>query len=465
MTPGSAGIQSGRRRRRRRGRGRALGRIAEWGDTLRESFFFLPGILSIVAALLAFVLIDVDRELPPGWADGALFVRPAGADGTRALLSAIVGSMITVTGVVFSITIVALTLTSQQFGPRLLRNFVRDRGNQLVLGIFVATFLYSLIVLRAVHQDAVPHLSSAIAVVLAIASMFVLIWFVHHTATSIQASQIVATVAREVDEQLSKFDELDGVHADQDGDDPSTWPPVAAVVRSTESGYVRLVAIEDLVSVAANYDIVIELVCQPGEFVVRGAELARVRANDARAPKETLEDEVRDGVVLGAQRTALQDLAFLIGQLVEIAVRALSPGINDPMTAVGCLERLGSIVGSLAEKAFEDTTHHDEDDHLRVIAPCPTYDDLVGLAFDSIRHYGAADKRVVLALLRAHEVALGRCREAERRRTLEAHVSQTEDAWQANGPHATREDAEVQLAATAALHARGSETRNMKVES
>ncbi|MCA8971625.1 MAG: DUF2254 domain-containing protein [Planctomycetes bacterium] len=463
MTPGSAGIQSGRRRRRR-GRGRALGRIAEWGDTLRESFFFLPGILSIVAALLAFVLIDVDRGMPAGWADGALFVRPASADGTRALLSAIVGSMITVTGVVFSITIVALTLTSQQFGPRLLRNFVRDRGNQLVLGIFVATFLYSLIVLRAVHQDAVPHLSSAIAVVLAIASMFVLIWFVHHTATSIQASQIVATVAREVDEQLEKFDDFDPSHEDHEEDEPSNWPPVASTVRASESGYVRLVAIEDLVSVASTYDIVIELVCQPGEFVNKGSEVARIRSKEKRSPDDAIEDGVQDGVVLGTQRTALQDLGFLIGQLVEIAVRALSPGINDPMTAIGCLERLGAVVGALAEKAFEDTTHHDEDDDLRVIAPCPTFADLVGLAFDSIRHYGASDQRVVMAVLRAQDVALSQCRDTGRRRVLEGHVSRTEDAWRATGPHASCEDADVQLAVTAALRPRESRSPNTTSE-
>ncbi len=437
----------------RRRRGRVLGRIAAWGDSLRESFYFFPLVLSVLAAVLAFVVIEVDHGLPADWIDRHPALRAADADGTRALLSAIVGSMITVTGVVFSITIVALTLTSQQFGPRLLRNFVRDRGNQLFLGTYVATFLYSLIVLRAVRQDSVPHLASALAVVLAIVSGFVLIWFVHHTATSIQASSIIATVAREIDAQLEHFDEVKGdVHDDACVDDETraSWPPSCREVRATETGYVRLVAIEELVESAAKYDAVFELTCRPGDFVASGASIARLHTARPLAD-DVLPDEVLEAILIGDQRTALQDLRFLLGQLVEIAVRALSPGINDPATAIACIERLGASLARLAQRSFEDTTHEGPDGRLRVVAPCADFAEHTGLAFDSIRHYGAGDTRVVLALLHAFEVALTATEDVVRRAILVGHVEEVRAAWLAAGNRSAHDEAAVSRAVRSAL--------------
>ena len=179
------------------------GWLLDLWETIRESYWFYPGQMTISAGLLAVAAVEIDRRVPPEATASIPWLSYVSAESARSVLSTVAGSMMTVTGVVFSITIVALTLTSSQFGPRLLRTFFRDRGTQISLGAFLATYLYSLVVLRAVENpERVPYIATAGAVVFAIVSVFVLIFFIHHAAIALQASSVIAAVSREIEAQI-----------------------------------------------------------------------------------------------------------------------------------------------------------------------------------------------------------------------------------------------------------------------
>ncbi len=389
-------------------------------DAARSSYWFIPSAMALGAALSAFGMLEVDRAAKPDWVLGLPWISEAGGDGVRATLSVVAGSMITVTGVVFSITIVALTLASSQFGPRLLRNFMRDQGNQLVLGTFLATFLFSLLVLRAVSgagKDAfVPHLSTTVAVVLGITSLFVLIYFIHHAASSIQASSIVAAVAREIDRAL------DSLFPEGIGHDPPSGQHVApedvaslderrTFVRAEASGYLRVLDGEALLALARREDRVIGVECRPGEFVAEGSILAWV------VPSELSEQatcQLRECFVLGDQRTQVQDLGFLTGQLVEMAVRALSPGVNDPGTAIACVHRLGNALAKLAARPLPGPIRLDADGVVRLVTNPRSFAELARDVIGPVRRYGAGDADVALALLQVLAGAAERARDAKR---------------------------------------------------
>ncbi|MGB5809621.1 MAG: DUF2254 domain-containing protein, partial [Polyangiales bacterium] len=351
-----------------------IGRVRDLFVTVRESYWVLPMVMALGAGVSAVALVSLDRRVSLGSIPG---VSDAGPEGTLAVLSAIAGSMITVTGVVFSITIVSLTLASSQFGPRLLRNFLRDRANQVAFGTFVATFLYSLLVLRSVRADESPHIATTVAVGLAALSVFVLVYFIHHTATSIQASSVIAAVAKEIQVQLPKvFSENIG----PDDDGSAEIPDVEAIVKGLEtsgtvlrapsSGFIRIIDAESLMKMVEQQETVLLLERRPGDFVVQGARIARMGScrdvDDARAAFEKC-------VIIGDHRTPVQDMRFLVGQLTEIALRALSPGVNDPRTAVDCVYRLAAVVCAASTRSEGSPHRHDETGQLRVIAPTTTF--------------------------------------------------------------------------------------------
>ncbi len=422
-----------------------LGRLRSLFEALRGSYWFLPMLMAIGAGVAAFGLVEVDRRIlvrPIPW------ISSTGPEGTRAVLSVIAGSMITVTGVVFSITVVALTLASSQFGPRLLRNFLRDRANQIAFGTFVATFLYSLLVLRAVQADATPHLASTVAVVLAAVSLFVLIYFIHHTATSIQASSVIAEVAKEIDALLPSL------FAEPIGSEEVERAPLSIetarrqleanglYVRASSEGFVRVVDEKTLLQLAVKHDAVILLHRRPGDFLAEGSILARVAPDSS---VEDLEAALRESVIVGDHRTPVQDLAFLIGQLTEIALRALSPGVNNPRTAVDCVHRLGALVSAIVEREMPSGIRRDQDGRVRVLLPPTTFHQIVASCFDPVRRYGAGHVAVVVAILDAIRDAGERSSDLDRLRSLAAHAVEIHAASVGEHPSA-RDLAMVQAA-------------------
>jgi uncharacterized membrane protein len=377
-------------------------RLAEVWDRLRGGFWFTPALFSVLAVALAGGLLMLDAQL--GAPDGTRWLYAGSAEGARSLLSALAGSMITVVGLAFSITIVSLQLASAQLGPRLLRNFVRDPGNQVVLGAFVATFVYCLVVLRTVRgQDGavntfVPHVAVTGAVVLALLSIGLLIYFIHHASTSIQADQAVVAVARDLDAGI------DHLFPERLGQEE---PPVAPVphpdadapsVTAKDTGYVTGIDGDALLRAARDAGAVIHLVHRPGQFIIAGEVIARVVAPPTEVT-DAFAGTVSQAVLVGPARTFIQDILFGIEQLVEIAVRALASGYTDPTTALRCIDYLGAAVTRVARRRLPSAERRDETGALRLVVPTLGLEDFVTAAFTPIRLQGAGNRAVAVRLL------------------------------------------------------------------
>ena len=381
--------------------------LAIW-ETLRSSFWFVPAIMVLGAIALAFLTTTVDERLKTSRLAGLGWIYTGSAEGARAMLSTIAGSMLTVAGLSFSITVAALTLASSQFGPRLLRNFVRDTGNQVVLGTFIAGYMYCLLVLRTVRgQDDnafVPQISVTVGVGMALAGVAVLIYFIHHIAQSIQVAHLIARVGEELDEAIDRlFPEQVGRPAANprrqplDEDVPVGFEDDAVPIPATTSGYLQTVDDDRLFELATSGDLLVRLAHQPGDWVVQDSPLVQVWPPDHVGAD--LGDRTNDMFVMGSQRTQTQDVEFPIHQLVEIAVRALSPGINDPHTAIMCVDRLGAALCRLADREFPTRYRYDEQGHLRVIAKPVTWAGVTDQAFNEIRQYGRTSAAVTIRLL------------------------------------------------------------------
>jgi uncharacterized membrane protein len=398
---------------------------AVW-EYLRGTYWAVPSAMALAALLLAVGVMELDGRLTAALLDRWSWVYTGGPEGARAVLSTIAGSMITVAGVTFSITIVALTLASQQFGPRLLRNFLRDLGNQIVLGTFVSTFLYCLLVLRTIRGtddvEFVPHLAVTLGVGLAMLSLGVLIFFIHHVATSIQASRIIARVASDLEAAAGQLfpERLGAGESDIDGDDGDA-PPTGAGDQSrricaTTSGYVQAIDVERLLDLASERHVQLGLHVRPGVFLRAGAPMMTIHA-------PAFLDGWTDGpfrgvVIVGAERTGTQDIEFFISQLVELGVRALSPGINDPATVRSCIDRLEHALCELASRRFPSPRRYDADRTVRVTVQPVTFAVLVDSAFLEIGRYGAASVSVTCRLLEALGVIAGCVRREELRRPV-----------------------------------------------
>lgn len=372
-------------------------------DRIRSSFWFLPSLMAMFAVALAFGMVELDQYLQHGdelpalaWAYGG------GAESASAVMQTIAGSMITIAGVVFSLTLVALSLASSQFGPRLLRNFMRDSTNQIVLGTFVATFLYCLLVLRAIRYSGdgpfVPHLSVTLGVAFALASLWVLIYFIHHVSVSIQADEIIARIAKEMAGSIERvFPQQLGAASPAGVRPPPGFDSGAVAVAADRDGYLQIINVDELLSLATDHDAVLEIQRRPGHYVVRGEPLIRLWPWQ-RIDRE-LACRVNSAFVLGTQRTPTQDFEYSLLQLVEVAVRALSPGINDPFTAIRCIDRLGSALCCLSQREMPSPYRMDGQQHLRIIAPTIGFSAMLDAAFNQIRQNARANAAVSIRLL------------------------------------------------------------------
>ncbi|MHB8808670.1 MAG: DUF2254 domain-containing protein [Desulfobulbaceae bacterium] len=354
-------------------------------DRVRSSFWFLPAVMAGGAMVLAFATVALDKSVTDWLTLNWSLTFTGGAEGASSLLGAIAGSMITIAGVVFSMTLVALSLASSQLGPRLLGNFMRDTTTQMVLGTFVATFLYCLLVLRTIRRAEeiafVPHLSVTLGVLLAVVSVGVLIYFIHHVSVSIQANEIVARVGTELIEGIERlFPETIGRGAPRIPTEPpdagflDRFGREARPIGSAGDGYLQFIDGDALLALAMQEDVVIRLERRPGHYVVAGRPLVLIWPGDRVTGQ--LMDRVNSAFALGNQRTSVQDIEFTVNQLVEIAVRALSPGVNDPFTAMTCVDHLGSALCRLAQRDLPSPYRHDTQDQLRVITPVFTFPDV-----------------------------------------------------------------------------------------
>ncbi len=365
-------------------------RLAKVWQLLGEVFWVLPALIVLACAVLACVLLTVDKyELVPQWLLDSPLVYSGDATGARTLLGAVASSTISVAGTVFSITIAALTLAAGQMGPRLLRNFTRDRGNQATLGVFLGTFSYALLILRTVRSDTggfTPHLSLSVGVLLAFVCVGMLIYFVEHIAGRINVSTVIDLVSDDVGEAVrhltvDKVPASKPSHVDLSG---------GQVIVQDRRGYLQNVDDNGLADWASEQGVVVHLLVRPGDYIFPGAPFAVVLP----AHQEAVE-AIESATAIGAKRLAAQDLEFAIRQLEEVAVRALSPGINDPHTAMSVLVRFGAVLCDLTPRFLAGGVT-ERKGRAVLVRSASTYDGLLDSMFHMIRQ-NAGGSTAVLA--------------------------------------------------------------------
>lgn len=378
---------------------------------LRGSYWFLPSVMVFAAVALATGLIAVDAHLTGEEAR----MSPTTA---RDIFTTIAGAMIGVAGVAFSMTMVAVSFAGGQFGPRLIGNFMRDQGNQVSLGAFAATFVYCVAALRWVGDAGSfdPWLSTHGALVLTGGCIGVFIYFIHHVPETINVGNITASVGRRLQAMLR-----DGPFPRGAGKSVTTsaTPRLEHRICTDETGYVARVEVEALIELARAHDTTIESCCRPGDFVASGDVLVRVP--EGLADDEAFEGRVRACIALGRERTPEQNCAFLVDELVEILARALSPGVNDPFTAISCIHWLRAGLTQVLDHDDPSPVRADDDGCPRLRVPVITFDALAERALGAPMQYVASDRNAALAMLEALGKLARDAERPERRETILAY--------------------------------------------
>lgn len=408
-------------------------RVSALRERVRSSLWLWPALAVGVAILAGTILPMLER--------GGTGTGFAGTpDGARAVLSTVAGSTITVTGLTFSLTVVALQVASSQFTPRLLDTFLADRGNQAVLSVFLGTFAYTLAVLRSVRsadpgsgvEAAVPDLAVAVGLDLTLLSVAMLVYFFHHLTQQLRVESVLGAVRRDTVALIRRH-----TAARDSADEPERGLPVvpddAQPLRALRTGYLQAIDVDILSAAAAFHGVVLCLRPVVGTHVTVGTTVAwawpdtRQRSAPVRGT-EALTRHVHDGIHLGAERTLQQDIAFGVRQLVDIAARALSPGVNDPATAVAALGALAAVLVELAEWRLDPIVQRDPDGRVRAMAPQQSFAEILSLACDQPRRYGSTEPAVLTELVRMLTDLAEVCHEDEDRRAVRQQVDATVEA-------------------------------------
>jgi len=404
------------------------------GLSIDGSYWFLPALLSLGAVMLAAATLWLDSRGAGAWLDRSSWIDAADAEGARNLLNVIAGSMITVAATVFSITIAAVVYASGSYGPRLLNNFMEDRGNQLSLGTFIATFIYAVMVLRAIggseqaatvdSPDVVPQLSLLIATVLMALSIGVLVYFLHHVPASIRINSVIQDIGgrllHDIAQRFPEAEPADCAPADHSG------RPVMA----RQTGYIQIIDFAGLKSAAREYDVRLTLGLRTGDFAHRGVPLVRVRGADGQAPaaiEDALVAAIHDAFAYGALRTPAQDLEFLIDELVEIALRALSPAVNDPFSAVTALHWLSAAMAELGRRNLNQGPEQSEDDRQWVSTLDDDFAHFLARGFGCIRPAAATSPIAAKQFLDGLLAAAGAIADPRRRTILKTEAARLVD--------------------------------------
>ena len=418
-------------------------RLQLFFDSLRYSYMTVPMILSLCGLALALITLKLDAMSLNFGGDsfgarvGNSVLYSGGADGARALLGAIAGSIISVAALASSIAITALALASGQFGSRLLRTFMDDRGFQIALGTFNGTFLFCLVVLRAIRSadegasfgSGVPQVSVTSALALAVMCVFLLIYFLHHMAQAIQAPYVIADAAHDLNVEIERLFgagksakhggcATDEQHERIESDELPDFD-LGIDIEATKDGFLRAVDYDILLRLAVREDAIFKLGYGSGDWVVRGDPLLTVWP-----PRNPMiyQEKAQGCFLTGRSRTTVQDAEYGFNQLVEIGARALSPGINDPFTAITCLGHIGAALRHILRCEIPSPYLLDDEGKLRIITHTVTFPSLCDSAFDMIRHYGADSPKVILSLLETLAEVGAKCKTDEQREAIVRHA-------------------------------------------
>lgn len=408
-------------------------RLTRFAERMGTSYWVVPALCVVAAISLSQLALVLDARLSQH--ERAWYLFQGGPEGARSVLSAVASSMLTFAGLVFSVTILVLQQATNQFSPRILRTFLRDRKSQVALGIFTGTFVYALLGLRSVRGTSeklditshVPSLSVWLAVMLALLCVGAFIFYIHHVAQSIRAVVILSRIHDETCETMERM-YPEGIG--RDAEDAHQEEPHGAhslvVPHAGRSGVLITLDEEQLMDRARRAGVTLAVVPMMGDFVPHGGTLFKVWGNAGALDVQALLDSVQ----IGRERTLQQDTAFGFRQLVDVAERALSPGINDPSTAVQAVDQLHDLLRRLVLRRFSSIHRLDDQGTVRLVCPRPDFNDYVRLSLDEIRQYGEGSIQVARRLRFLLEDLLRvapdfRREELERQRTLlDANVTQ-----------------------------------------
>ena len=364
-------------------------------EYVRNSIWIVPALFAIAAIIAGSLFPDLDKHT----ADEAEIVVELTAETARGVLGALSGGMITFTGFVFSILLLAVQFGSSQFSPRMLRRFLRDRTTKIALGMFIATFIYSLLVLGSIgtHTDPefVPVTSVTVAVLLLLASMFMFLRLISRTTQSLRVASVLRSLgadACDVIDRVYPDPALDPAAVETDDLEPADREPAVVLAYQGEASVLQSIDAPGLVAMAIKCDAEIELVPPIGSFLIAGEPLFSIRGGPVE--RRALEHSV----AVGDERTMRQDPAFAFRLLADISSKALSPGVNDPSTATQALDQIEVLLRQLAQRRLTPGVLRDPDNRVRLRYPAPSWEDYVSLALDETRQYGEGSVQVARRL-------------------------------------------------------------------
>ena len=393
------------------------------------TFWFLPLLIIGFAVCSAIGLLSLDNYVTVPREGVFRFFLVSSSDSARSLLSTISGAMIGVAGTVFSVTLVALTLASSQFGPRLIKNFMYVRLNQIVLGSYVSTYLYCLIVLNAIKDNDVysfiPSISILVAMLAAVINIILLILFIHNIAISIQADKVISDISDFISMQVGTlFPEKMGDEKMKE-ESVDSAAAIAAYqksvsIKSPKNGYLQYVDSESLMEIVSMNDTLFEICQRPGSYLIKGEKIGILHSTRDWERDEL--DIFLNQFVIGKTKTSQQDLEYSIHQMVEIAARALSPGVNDPFTAIACIDHLSSTMAYLAEANFPSQYRFDTEGNLRIIVDTFTFEGVLDAAFNQIRQFSGGSPAVIIRLMEALTTIYGFTEKENHKKAILKHA-------------------------------------------
>lgn len=404
-----------------------------------SSFWFVPGLLVSGGVFLAILTPELDRLVGSGL---PVSLRVSG-ETARSTLSTLAGAMVTVTGIVFSTTTVAISITAAQHGPRLLRNFFSRPVTQATLGVCLGVSVYCLLLLRTIDETEgevfVPQLSFLAAYLFVLIALVAIILFTHHVANLMQTQNVASSVADDLDDAVQRLYPHPYEDAPEEDEQSPAWRDcwedfdanASQGVESKHDGYIQAFDAEGLVRIAKRRDVLLRVESRPGDYVREGDPL--VLAIPADRLEESDLAAAREAFMIGAVRTPQQDVECAVLELVEISVRALSPGINDPFTAVTCVDRLSGVLRRLARRKPAQALWRDEDGESRLVVWPPSFANVIDAAFNQIRQHSRGDVSVTVRLLQALKAIAPATRDAESADALRRQADMVLDAAKTAG--------------------------------
>ncbi len=417
--------------------------IKLWQD-LQSSYYFIPALMGLGALILAVITSQIDRNLGTDHKQYLGWFSSNSPEGARAILSTIAGSMITVAGVTFSMTMVAVTSASAQFGPRLIGNFMRDKANQFTLGTFTSTFVYCLLIMRVTRTGdpsivdnqvsaIIPNVSLLVALGMTLISVGVLIYFVHHIPETLNVGKITARLGRELRKTIEKLSDDDDINIQSNVDLSRLSQKDALAIKSDDEGYLQTFNTEALLKLAKENGLIIRIQFRPGDFCIKGNVIAHVwGCHDENSEK--IEQKIKTAFALGGERTVHQNVLFLADELVEILARALSPGVNDPFTAINCMNWFHSVLNHLSHAPSPSPYKVDDEGEIRLIIFPISFERFLSVICDQSRPYISTDRNATFHMISVLTELAASCEDMKRKQDI---IGKLTDLYQAAQQHLT----------------------------